>query len=194
MYTDLATLKSYLGIATAEDDALLTSLITRAQQMIDTAAQRTFEAAADATRRFDAVRDVTSDGQMLFLDDDLCQITTVVNGDGATVSASAYTTEPRRQTPYYALRLKPSAGLAWTYTTDPQNAIQITGRWAYSLSAPADIAHACVRLAAYLYRQKDTQAALGDLPRAAPEGVLLMPARLPHDVAHMLAPYRRLTP
>jgi hypothetical protein len=194
MYTDLATLKSYLGIASASDDALLSSLIARAQQMIDTSTQRTFEAAADATRRFDAVRDVTSDGQMLFLDDDLCQITSVVNGNGASIAASSYSTEPRRQPPYYALRLKPSAGLAWVYSGDPHDAIQITGRWGYSLSAPADIAHACVRLAAYLYRQKDTQSDIGDLPRMSPDGVLLMPTRLPQDVAQMLAPYRRLTP
>jgi hypothetical protein len=193
-YTDLTTLKQYLSITSADDDALLTALIARAQTLIDTAAARTFEAAADSTRRFDAIRDVTGDGQMLFLDDDLCQVTTVINGDGTTIPAADYVTEPRRRPPYYALRLKPSAGLAWTYSGDAENAITVTGRWAYSPTAPADIAHACVRLAAHLYRQKDTQSAPLSSPHQSADGVLMLPAQLPADVAQMLIPYRRLVP
>ena len=38
-----------------------------------------------------------------------------------------------------------------------RDAISITGRWAWSLTAPPDIAQACARLAAFLYKQRDAQ-------------------------------------
>ncbi|MCL4251048.1 MAG: head-tail connector protein [Anaerolineae bacterium] len=194
MYTTLDDLKIYLNIATSDDDALLTALIERATQIIDTATARTFAAEADSARTFDAVRDVSGDGRLLFLDEDLCQLTAVVNGDGASVSLAALVTEPRSHAPYYALRLKYTSDTTWTYTDDPHNAIQVTGRWAYCVTPPADIAHACVRLAAYLYRQKDTQTEIGDLARATLDGVLMLPPRLPRDVLDLLAPYKRVVP
>ncbi|MCC6612507.1 MAG: phage head-tail connector protein [Anaerolineae bacterium] len=194
MYTTLEDLKTYLNITTDDDDDLLTDLIERATQIIDTATGRTFAADSDSTRKFDALRDVGGEGRVLFLDEDLCQLTSVVNGDSASVSLASLVTEPRNRAPWYALRLKLNSDLAWTYGDDPHDAIQVTGRWAFSTTPPADIAHACIRLAASLYRQKDTQTEIGDLARATLDGVLLLPPRLPRDVMDLLAPYRRITP
>ncbi|MDX2141386.1 MAG: phage head-tail connector protein [Chloroflexota bacterium] len=192
-YIDLNSLKAYLAITTSMDDGLLTAMIARAQAVIDAQCGRTFEAGADATRSFDALHDVSPDRRTLFVHDDLCQVTSVINGDGLSVSLSALMTEPRRRAPYYALTLKRDSGMAWTYLASPEAAVRVTGRWAFSVSAPPDIAHACLRLAAYLYRQKDTTTEVGT-SAASPDGVIALPARLPLDVQALLHGYRRLTP
>lgn len=195
-YVSAANLKVYLGITEATDDTLLGTLLGAAQAMIDTYCGQTFEANADTTRRFYANSvDYGGhvDGRDLVLDAPLCAITSVTNGDGVVVSASDYITEPRNATPYYALRLKNSSNLLWTYDDDVEtDTIAVVGEWAYSTSAPADVVHATTRLAAYLYRQKENQS--GDLDRAVNlgGGVTLMPATLPSDIKTILAPYKRL--
>lgn len=189
-YTSAANLKVYLGISEATDDTLLGTLVTAAQAMIDAHCRQTFEASGDTTRYFDPTCD--ADGPTLRLDGPLCAITSVTNGDGNAVASDKYVKEPRNGTPWYALVLKANAGLAWTYTTTPENSIAIVGKWAYSTTAPADIAQTTLRLAAYLYRQKDNQS--GDLDRAINlgGGAMMMPAQLPSDIKTLLAPYRRL--
>ena len=190
-YCGVDELKEYLGIESATDEPMLLTFLATAQRTIDSYCARTFEATADTVRTFDSQRDV--DGYTLTVDSDLCAITSIVNGDGTTISNSHYVTEPRNETPYYAIRLKASAGKVWTSTVsgDSENAITITGKWAYSTSAPSDIAHVCKRLAAYIYRQKDNA---GDLDRAVIAGnSTILPAQIPSDIKLMLAPYRRLS-
>lgn len=187
-YASTPELKLYLGITTSTDDVLLTALITRAQSIIDTYCKRTFEAAADSTRYFHAVNDVG--GYTLYLDHDLYSATTVTNGDGVAVSASDYVLVPANYRPAYAIALKLSASAVWTYSTTPENAISVAGKWAYSLTAPADITHACIRLAAWLYRQKDTH---GDVDNAtiATGGMVLVPQGVPKDIHALLKGYVR---
>jgi hypothetical protein len=190
-YCGVEELKEYLGVTGTADDAMLLTLLAAAQHTIDSYCARTFEATADTVRTFDSQRDV--DGYTLTVDSDLCAITSIVNGDGTTISNSHYVTEPRNETPYYAIRLKTSAGKVWTSTVsgDSENAITITGKWAYSTSAPSDIAHVCKRLAAYIYRQKDNA---GDLDRAVIAGnSTILPAQIPSDIRLMLTPYKRLS-
>ena len=191
-YTDASTLKQYLGITTSTDDALLTSLIARAQSAIDTYTQRTFEAATDSTKLFDCLPPYVYGYELSWatLGLDLCQITSVTNGNGVTVSASNYVTMPINTTPYHGLRLKQYSGVTWDYTDDWEASIAIAGRWAYSVTAPADVVHACVRLAAFLYRQKDN-ASDTDRPILAGDGNVIMPSTLPRDVLSMLQPYVR---
>jgi len=187
-YTDTTTLKRYLGISSTNDDTLLGECIARAQALIDDYTNRTFEAAADTTRTFDAVEDVVS--MTLYFDDDLCQITSVTNGDGVVVAASEYTTQPRNETPWYALRLLASSGKSWTYEDDHEDAIAVVGRWAWSVTAPAAIVQATIRLAAYLYHQKDNAQELDRT--VVTGGTVLLPGDLPRDLAQMLDYYRRL--
>lgn len=191
-YTTLAAVKAYLSIPTTTDDALLTELIARAQGILEAQTARIFEASIDSTKRFDALRDVSDDRRTLYVKPDLAQITSITNGDDATVASTAYVLEPR-SAPYYALRLKASSGVAWTYATDPEDAISIVGRWAYSVNAPTDIQQACIRLAGWLYHQKDTAADI-DRPMVTPEGSTLLPGRLPADVLAIIEPYKRRTP
>lgn len=187
-YVTLADLKSYLNITNTTDDVLLVGLIAAAQAGIDGYTGRTFEAVADTTLYMDADTDV--DGALLYLPDDLAQITTVTNGDATTVTTTDYVTQPRGRAPYYALKMKASSDVAWTYDTTPENAISITGRWAFSVTAPADIVQACRRYASYLYRQRDAN--VFDVTAQTDIGTITIPQGIPADVEKLLKPYIRL--
>lgn len=259
-YCSLADLKSYLiGSATSGEEALLQRMLDAATARIDSRTQRTFQAASDTSRTFDADGDSILLGE-LWLDDDLSHLTSVINGDGADITADIIHS-PRNNTPWYALSIKPSSSAYWTYQDDPQNAITVTGRWAFltrrniiALSrasnvvtatviapdliigatvyvvdvadtsfngaftvtgntgttvtwaqtaandtdttgvmfyTPTDIVTACRRLAAWMYRQKDTQGGDADRPILAGDGSVIMPTTLPQDVEKLLMPYVR---
>lgn len=188
----LAELKTELGIAVSADDTLLQQCLDDAQAFIEgpEGAGRLFQVAADTTRHFDAVQDVTDDGRTLWLDEDLCAITSVTNGDSTTVGGASYVANPRNRTPSYSLTLKDSTGLTWTYATDPENAITIVGKWGWSTSAPADIHKAHKRLAGYYYRQKTSQIDI-DRPMLVPGGTTILPMKVPADVMVILDGYRK---
>ncbi len=189
-YATLAQVREYIKLGAGEtvDDTLITNLIARAQALIDSFCKRTFEASADVTQYLDAIADVR--GRTLWLRAEFCALTSVTNGDGTVLATSDYVTEPRNATPFYALTLKTNAGKLWTYS-NPENAIVVVGRRAYSTTAPTDIVAACIRLTVWLYRQKDSSADV-DRPLLTNDGVTIMPMALPKDVQQMLLPYRRL--
>lgn len=182
-YTDNTAVKTYLGISGSGDDALLTTLIAGAQDAIDLYYLRTFEASANTTRYFDAVRAVH--GRRLLLDRDLCAINSITNGDGTTVTSDQYTTYPRNDTPYYAIDILGSSGINWTFDEDPEGAIAISGKWAYSTSAPAAVVHLCKWLASVIYRGKDNVLSTGDTPIAA--AVEILAGDLPPDIRIMMS-------
>lgn len=191
-YCTAADVKTYRGISGSGDDTLITALIARAQALIDSYTGRTFEASAD-TQRYLTVG-VDTDGRMAFLPDDLCQITSVVtdaDGDADSLTVNVdYITEPRSRTPYFSLKLLPNSDYRWEYTTNPEMGVLITGRWAYSITPPADIAHACIRLASYFYAQKDAQ--VFDVTANPELGTITVPKGIPADVKKILDLYRRL--
>lgn len=190
-YSNVANLKNYLGISGSTDDKLLDFLIYRAQDAIDNYCGRRFESTADGTHYFTV--GVDTDGRMLYLDDDLAQITSIITDADATspvtLATTEYVTHPRNNTPYHAIELLSSSDNSWTYTTDAQNGVTVTGRWAWSVSAPAAIVHACTRLAGYFYRQKD--AGVFDTTAIPDVGIIQVPQGIPRDVQLMLAPFKR---
>lgn len=188
MYCTIADLKAYLGITGTGDDTLLYDCILRAQKLIERKTGRVFEVTVSTTHYFDAVADVA--GSVLWFDDDCCSLTTVTNGDAdSTVITSAYyVTQPRNTTPYHAIKLLSSSGYSWEYTNDPENAIQVSGKWGYSATPPDDIVQACVRLAAYLYRQKDQQLIESMVTE---QGIITVQPDLPKDIETILRPYKR---
>jgi hypothetical protein len=147
------------GISSGDDDPILTALITAVELFIENYTRRDFEADADSTRTLDAEADV--DGQTLWLDRDLCSITTVTTNADASGGGTALTedtdfvTEPKNDTPYYALKMLASSSESWTYTDDPELGITIAGRWGYSTSPPADIVLACKDIVKTVYRSRD---------------------------------------
>ena len=183
MYTNSAEVKRYLGIAASTDDALLGELIASAQSWLEGRTGRVFEASADGTRY---VSMAYVDGCTLRLPWDLCAITSVTSG-GATVASTQYVTRPRYATPYYALELRETSAYTWTYATDPEDAVAIVGKWAYSVTAPKDIAQATKRLVGYLYRQKDAQ--VFDVTAQLDMGGITLPQGFPADVRQLIARY-----
>lgn len=190
-YATLAELRAdpALKLAAGEtaDDTLLQALLDAVKQLIDSPTGRVFAASADSTRHYDARRDV--EGPTLYLKEDLCQITSVTNGDGVVVSASEYTTAPKDSTPYWKIKLLGSSGKAWTYTDDPEDAIVIVGRWSYAVTAPNDIKRANIIGAAALYRQ--SLSGDSDRPILAGGGVVIQPSQLPATFWALVNPYMR---
>lgn len=186
-YATLAQLKTFLKIAaaTTTDDGLLAENVTRAQSIIERVTSKAYEASQDATKYFDAVRDVYS--RTLFFDNQwLAAITSITNGDGVALTSADYVTEPRNTGPWFGLTLKTSASAVWTFSTDPEDAITIVGKWAYATTPPDYIVQATIRLAAYLYRQKDNATGDADRPLLTGDGVTIMPQALPADVLRLI--------
>jgi hypothetical protein len=135
---------------------------------------------------------IDTDGLELLFDEDIYTITTVVtdaDGDADTIPSTEYVTMPRNKTPYYGIKILGSSDYYWDYTDDPEGGIEITGRWAYSSEAPNDIAQACSRWAAYLYKQRDSQ--VFDVTAIPSAGVIEIPKGIPADVKILLDPYVR---
>jgi len=134
-YSELTSVQevrgTYMGIVNPTDDALVRAFVREVSAEIETYAARALSPRIE-TRYYDAVRDVY--GAMLLLDDDLLSITTLTNGDAATIAANQYVFEPRGVSTYWAVRLLNSSGVVWTYSTDPENAISVAGTWGYDCS------------------------------------------------------------
>jgi uncharacterized phiE125 gp8 family phage protein len=186
-YITIAELKDYLGISTATDDSILTSLIERAQGVIEAYTGRKFEAST-ATRYF---TNQSIEGRWLYLwGYDLLSITTLTNGDDTEIASANYRLEPRNDTPKWAIRLDEDT--SWEMD-DSDSEVSIAGTWGFSTTPPYDIKHACTRLAAFLYRQKDTSADI-DRPMITGDGVTIMPSSIPQDVKSILDNYKRRIP
>ena len=190
-YCTVADVKEYLDIEGAGDDPLLDNLIERAQAAIDSHTRRTFEdPGADATRYFTV--GIDTNGLELLFDEDIYSITTVktdADGGADTIPVTDYVTRPRNETPYYGIKILGSSNYYWDYTDDPEGGIEITGRWAYSESAPNDIVQACSRWASYLYKQRDAQ--VWDTTAIPSAGIIQIPKGIPADVKILLGPYVR---
>tara|TARA_R100001082_G_scaffold111276_1_gene94652 strand:- start:6256 stop:6855 length:600 start_codon:yes stop_codon:yes gene_type:complete len=191
--TTTAKVKTYLGISSSGDDTLIGDLIANAQSIIESYTGRVFDVSGDTTKKFDAKLDV--DGRMLYFSDQLeiaAAPTTVTNGDGSTLTADTdFVYLPRNRFPAYGLELLPSSSAWWQGNSsgNDANAISIVAKWGYSVSGsvPADIQQACIRLTAFLYRQRETNSD-GDRPLIV-DGVTILPSALPRDVTRILSPY-----
>ncbi len=187
-YVTRLDVKAYLHIEAVSEDSLLDDCITRAKSIIDRITGQTFEASASATRYY--TPGVDTDGLTLYLNYPLLTLTTLTNGDSAVIASTDYKLYPLNETPKYEVRLLASKGLTWTYTTDPEGAISVVGTWGLYTTAPADIEQAALRLAAYLYKQRDAQ--VFDQVGVSELGELHLAAKVPSDVMGYLRPYRNL--
>jgi hypothetical protein len=183
-YANLSNLKDYLGITTEGDDNLLSDLLTRAAGVIDAYTGRHFEAET-ATKYFNS--DDTYGRELNLYGYDLLTVTKLTNGDGVEIASANYRLLPRNDDPKWIIKL--DEDYSWEFD-DSDSEISVAGTWGYSATAPADITHACVRLAAFIYRQKDTSADI-DRPLVTGDGVTIMPSGLPSDVQKLLDRYKR---
>lgn len=172
-YATVSQLKAYLGIAADDDDALLTQLLESATAAVNAYTGQVF-AAAEATRTYgsEAVA-----GSTLYLDTYLQQIDRITV-DGVDIDRNTCTLIPRHASRYHAITRAEGWG----------NTIAVTGRWGWSDAPPADIVHAVIRWAAYMYRQRDAQ--VFDTTALPDAGVITVPAGIPADVRVLLERYK----
>jgi hypothetical protein len=186
-YTTLAAVRSQLGLGVTDtsDDALISTYVTQASQAIETHCGRSFTG-ANGTLTYDCI-DPTVIGNLLYLDRDVIDVYSVVNGDNETITSGEYRLLPNNGTPKYALELLPSSSKTWTYTTDWQAAITIAGTLGYctDTNRPADITLAATKLAAWLYQNRDNT---GESTRYA-DGSTSIPAEAPAIVLRLLSRY-----
>lgn len=185
-YATLTQLKQYLDVdeTLVDEDTLMEACITRAQAHIEAVTRRVFESTSE-TRVYNALEDTDDELIRLYLDEDLISLTTATNGDGEDVTADCVLL-PANATPKYAIELTDGV---WVYEDTPHEAISIEGSWGYSEEPPDDIVQATVRLAAYLYKQRD--AAAVDVASYYEGGVLSIPQGVPRYVTMVADHYRR---
>ena len=188
-YATLVTLKQYMGVSEEADDTLLEAILDRAQRAIEVYTGYVFEAESE-TRYYDQS---AVNGLTLHLDRPLLTVTTLLEGDDdttadkTTISSDDYWLQPRNEgPPYWRIQIKVNATPSWSFTTDGW--IEVEGTWGYSTTAPNDVVQACIRWAAYMYRQKD--ASVFEVTAMPGAGVIQIPEGIPKDVRMLLAPYR----
>ena len=186
-YIEVDEAKAYIGgISGASDNALLQSLIDAAQVFIEGETNRIFDADTDSTRKF-GMQDV--DGPALVIDRDLADITSITNGDEDVLTTSEYVTVPINATPYYEIKLRQFSNLFWTYTTNPEDEIEIAGKWGYSTTPPADILQACKDIVKTVYRSRDANTDAGRTIITG--GVVITPADVDKMTMKTLGRYVR---
>lgn len=198
-YTTSSKLKVYLGIRQdlVQDDDLINTMIASAKAIIDSTVGFSFDAKADTERLFSWGQHVANchynagerdHYRTLYFDTWLSGAPTeVLNGDGTQISPDMYVLLPPNLDRHYGLRLKRAAGVAFIYEEDPEECFKVTGKWGWSSTAPIEIEFACTRLAAFLYRQKDSQTF--DQTAFSELGPIQMKAQIPTDVATILRRY-----
>lgn len=191
--TDYATIEQFkqaasdFGIET-KGDTNITRLLTAASRAIDRyvsrTRQRTFAVSDDTTRTFNVLNKVI--GKTLYLDTDLCAVTTVSN-DGTPTTAYTLESDYPHTTCYARIRLKTGE---WTYSasTYPDAAASVTGKFAYSLTPPSDIIQATIQLCLMVWRQRNTVANISTAMISG-DGTLIMPDGLPKSVVDLIEPY-----
>ena len=182
-YADLVQAKAYMGISTSTDDDLIYTLLDSATAIIDAATGRNF-AAKTETRYFSA--DEIDGDRLPLYGADLLAVTKLTNGDGVEITSANYTLLPRNASPKWIIKIHEDQ--SWAFT-DGDSYVTVTGTWGYSATPPDDIVHACIRLAAFLYRQKDNSGDI-DRPLVTGDGVTIMPSALPSDVTNLLKRYQ----
>jgi len=189
-YASLGTLRQYLsagGALGTTDNALLTNCLVRAERQIDDYTRRVF-VAEPGTSYYGWAEAERARGKALWLDRDLYRLQALYNGDGGTIPVGSVWTEPRNEGPPYRI-LRLMSGYAWTWSTDRD--VIVVGTWGYSLTPPASIVQATVRLAAHLYRQKDV--GVTDVAGFEAGGEVTYAGGMPRDVMWLLSPFRSRT-
>lgn len=200
-YSDVPTLKTYLGITLSAYDSLLTSALNAASRSIDNYCQRRFYLDSTAVARTFQPRCLNA----LELDADIGSITDLViktdaGGDGTyetTWSASDYQLypvnapyafpEPEPWTEIRAVGTKTFPWLVNTWLTRFDR-VQITAKWGWP-AVPDAVTQAALIKASRLFHRKDS-----------PQGIAgfgeFGPVRLARgedaDVMSLLNPYRRV--
>jgi len=187
-YVTLTDFKSYQGISSTADDAVIQTILDGVSAYIEGVTLRKFDGYS-ATRVFDV-----PDGDTIFLDEDLYSVTSITNGDATTVTSTQYVLLPPNEYPKYAVRLKSSASISWESDSanDYEQAISITGLWGFSQSAPADIVQVCKAIAKRAYMRSKNQPNNEGPATITAAGVVIQAEDMGQMERRVLDNYRRL--
>lgn len=186
-YCTPADIRLYQNITSTSDDPLFEMFIETASRDIETHCGRRFYS-DDEIRKYNPLKD--AENNLLYLDYDLQSVEEITNGDGEVIPAEDYVLLPTNFSPKWGIMLKTSASTTWTYETDPEESIQVEGAWGYVDGSvpPAQIKHACIRLAFWYYKQKDAPFEVTGLPDG---DQVIVPVAMPKDVERILEPFKR---
>lgn len=188
-YATLADLKTELGVTETTDDNQLRDKINDAEAYINGETNRAFEAAT-ATRYYGSDARDAYDSSILHIDEDLLSITALSNGDASStliVAASYWLLNRNDGPPYHGIQLTDASGVTWEWDTDGW--VTLAGTWGYATDVMDDIRRATIRLAAYYYRNKDSQ--VFDVTAMPEQGVIAIPKGVPVDVIQIIKRYKR---
>jgi len=189
-YLSLADARVYLGMAVGDattDDVLIQDLLNAAAVYLETQTGMNFSAVTD-TRYYDPLYD--TDGRTLNLDRFLLTVTTLTNGDGTEIPATAYTLLPRNQTAKRAIQLLSysGAGYGWTYSTNHEASISVEGTWGITTAAPEDVVQYMRRMVALLYHEKNSTRF--ETSAYVEGGRLILPQGMPPFAHSVIRSYR----
>lgn len=187
-YATLAEYKLFQNIASTDtdDDKVIEDLIEGSSRLIDRETGRTFYARTE-TRYYDVPEE-----RLLRMDDDLLTITTLTNGDAATIASTEYNTVPKNTTPYYGIRLKEASSYYWAYDSDgnTEDVISIAGTWGWAATRPDDINIACLMIAASAYKRRLGES-LTSTSTITAAGIVVTPQDIPSGAWRTMNAYRK---
>lgn len=186
-YATLTNLKKYLGIDEIVDDQILSNFLDQAAAITNKETGRVF--IAETATKYFGTEDVENGRRLYLLKEDLLSVTTLTNGNGVVIDPSDYRLEPLNYSPKYEIYLiDPEISFEFSewYST-----ITVEGSWGFCETPPEDIVWANLRLAAVLYKQKDTAIDI-DRPIVTGDGITIMPSNLPADIMSVIKKYRRV--
>lgn len=199
-YTDLASLKAWLGISVTTYDSMLTQALNSASRAIDnychrrfwldpTAVIRTFASAGSICLEFpdDGIGDLTDLVVATDLGGDGTFETTWAAGDYELLPVNAPHASPDPE-PWTAIRSVTGRAFPAPLWTGRSDRVQITARWGWP-QVPDPVVQACLIKAAALFHRKDSPqgiAGFGDF------GAVRLSRREDTDVCNLLDPYRWL--
>jgi len=129
-YATLAEFRDYAianGAPNAADDVVIEKVLNAASRYIEGKTARQFYPRVD-TRYYSVISD-----DKLWLDDDLLEVITLLNGEGTAILAASYNLLPRNAYPKYAVQLKSTSSVYWQTDDDAEGeyVIPLLGYWGY---------------------------------------------------------------
>jgi len=183
------------------DDAVIDGFITDASRLVDAACAGRWFYSASETRKYDVPVPAPGATRQLLLDADLLTITTLTNGDATVIASADYILLPANAPSKYAIRIKPSATIAWEPDTNGnlEQVISVVGTWGYvnrSLTDPKSVEivrnthRACLSIAKSLYQKRFGQGVEG-VAQMTPAGVVITPQGIPRDAWEAIKGYAK---
>lgn len=200
-YVTVQDIKASLRITVNDDDAIFSDIVSSVTAAIDAYCHRHFEPesdhgpAASHTHYFTPLLEVDGgnllDWQTLNLNHDLAELTSITNGDGTSISVNDVVLLPLNVKPISFIRIKSGINKTWTYTTSPEGAVAVAGKWSYSLDVPYDIHRAALVWSEHMYRLRTGSAPTSTDVTISADGSAFVSSGMPRFVAQLLRPYIR---